>query len=90
MPPNLIVKYQILAAQNVLEEKAIKEYHDKWGFLLDFDKRIRTSSQSERERKEKAETAAAARTGAGKERRRRRHEKRVSKSRQPKERKLGT
>ncbi|XP_019876357.1 uncharacterized protein LOC109604271 [Aethina tumida] len=37
---DLIVKNQILADQKKLEEKASKEWHSKFGYLLDFDKMV--------------------------------------------------
>ncbi|CAG9769858.1 unnamed protein product [Ceutorhynchus assimilis] len=35
---DLVVKYEVLKAQNALEEKARNEWGFKWSFYLDFDK----------------------------------------------------
>ncbi|XP_066250504.1 ciliary microtubule inner protein 1-like [Euwallacea similis] len=35
---DLVVQYEILKSQTLLEEKACREWPRKWGFYLDFDK----------------------------------------------------
>ncbi|XP_066155165.1 ciliary microtubule inner protein 1-like [Euwallacea fornicatus] len=37
---DLVVQYEILKSQTLLEEKACREWPRKWGFYLDFDKLI--------------------------------------------------